>query len=241
MGEGLAGLQFAKSVICNYYPQPSSLVKKSDNAQHYTQNGLDTRDLIVETARLHLRRFGEDRMTIIGIARAMGMSHANVYRYFPGKTAIIEAVLDRWLSRVESLIGEVASREGTAAERIEAVVIDIHRRRRAKFKQEPELFESFRRVIVSRSDAVARRQEKIKAMFAQMIREGIENSEFRPVDPEEAATLLDDATAFFLNPAVMPSALSNCGEERARNVVRHMLAGFAQEVPAEPFLVSSAA
>ena len=38
------------------------------------------------------------------------------------------------------------------------------------------------------------------------------------MDPEEAATVLDDATAFFLHPAVMPSALANRGEERARNV-----------------------
>jgi len=216
-------------------------VKQPDNAQHFTLEAPDTRTTIVETARVHLRRFGEDRMTIIGIAREMGMSHANVYRYFPSKTAIVEAVLDRWLSRVESLIGEIASRDATAAERIEALVIEIHRKRRAKFKQEPELYESFRRVIVSRSHAVARRQEKIKATFAQMIREGIKAGEFRPVDPEEAATLLDDATAFFLHPAVMPSALPNCGEERARKVVRHMLAGFAAEVPAEHLLAPAEA
>jgi len=186
-----------------------------------------TRESIIETARMHLRRFGEDRMTIIGIARDLRMSHANVYRYFPGKPAIVEAVLDVWLSRVENFIREVAQREGTAAERIEAVVIELHRRRRTKFKQEPELYESFRRVIVSRSDAVARRQAKIADVFRGLIEEGIDAGEFRAVDPAAAAALLEDATAFFLHPAVMPSALDNRGEERARTVVRHILAGFA--------------
>jgi len=190
----------------------------------------------VETARLHLRRFGEDKMTIIGIARALGMSHANIYRYFPSKAAIVEAVLDRWLSRVENFIEETAQREGTAAERIERVVFELHRRRRAKFQQEPELYESFRRVIVSRSHAVAKRQEKIAGVFRELIRKGIEDGEFRAVDPDEAATVLEDATAFFLHPAVMPSALNNRGEERACNVVRHVLAGFALESPAEPLL-----
>lgn len=196
----------------------------------------DTRTSIVETARLHLRRFGEDKMTIIGIARALGMSHANIYRYFPSKAAIVEAVLDRWLSRVENFIEETAQREGTAAERIERVVFELHRRRRAKFQQEPELYESFRRVIVSRSHAVAKRQEKIAGVFRELIRKGIEDGEFRAVDPDEAATVLEDATAFFLHPAVMPSALNNRGEERACNVVRHVLAGFALESPAEPLL-----
>jgi AcrR family transcriptional regulator len=202
-------------------------------------DALGTRELIAETARAHLRRFGEDRMTIIGIARALGMSHANIYRYYPGKTAIIEAVLDRWLDRVENLIDELAAREGTAAERIEAVVIELHRRRRAKFQQEPELYESFRRVIVSRSHAVAKRQEKIAAVFARLIQQGIDDGEFRPVDPAGAATVLEDATAFFLHPAVMPSALNNRSEERARNVVRHVLAGFALESVTEPVLTHS--
>jgi AcrR family transcriptional regulator len=195
--------------------------------------------LIAETARAHLRRFGEDRMTIVGIARDLGMSHANIYRYYPGKTAIVEDVLDRWLDRVENLIGELAGREGTAGERIEAVVIELHRRRRAKFKQEPELYESFRRVIVSRSHAVAKRQAKIAAVFARLIQQGIEDGEFRRVDAVAAATVLEDATAFFLHPAVMPSALDNRGEERARNVVRHVLAGFALEPAAEPLLTPS--
>jgi len=201
----------------------------------------DTRALIVETARVHLRRFGEDKMTIVGIARALGMSHANVYRYFPSKTAIVEAVLDRWLSRVEQFIEGTANCEGTAAERIERVVIELHRRRRAKFQQEPELYESFRRVIVSRSHAVAKRQAKIVQVFGTLIQKGITDGEFRPVDAGEAATVLEDATAFFLHPAVMPSALDNRGEERARQVVRHVLAGFALEAPAEPLLAPSGA
>lgn len=170
-------------------------------------------------------------MTIIGIARAMGMSHANVYRYFPSKTAIVDAVLDGWLSRVEKFIQGTAEIEGTAAERIERVVIELHQRRRAKFQQEPELYESFRRVIVSRPAAVAKRQEKIAAVFRKLVEQGIRDGEFRPVDPVEAATVLEDSTAFFLHPAVMPSALNNRGEERARNVVRHVLAAFAIETP----------
>jgi AcrR family transcriptional regulator len=199
-------------------------------------HSFETRVSIVETARAHLRRFGEDRMTIIGIARELGMSHANVYRYFGGKTEIVEAVLDAWLSRVESFIREVANRDGTASARIEAVVIELHRRRMVKFRQEPALYESFRRVIVSRSDAVERRQEKVAAVFRSLIEEGIEAGEFRPVDSIEAATVLEDATAFFLHPAVMPSALDYRGEERARRVVRHVLAGFAVETAAEPLL-----
>jgi len=219
-------LQVAKYVICQYCQTINPMKKSVPDKLADTK---DTRALILETARLHLRRFGEDKMTIVGIARTLGMSHANVYRYFSSKTALVEAVLDAWLGRVQTRLDGIAGREGSAAERIEALVIEIHRRRRARFQQEPELFESFRRVIVSRSDAVARREEKIASVFRQLLEEGIADGEFRAVDPVEAATVLEDATAFFLHPAVMPSAVSNRGEERARNVVRHVLASFATE------------
>jgi hypothetical protein len=74
---------------------------------------------------------------------------------------------------------------------------------------------------------VAKRQAKIVEVFRNLVEQGIQDGEFRPMDPGEAATVLEDATAFFLHPAVMPSALDNRGVERARKVVRHVLAAFS--------------
>ena len=56
---------------------------------------------ILELACDHLRRFGPKRTTIVGIAEAAGMSHANVYRYFPSKQALFEAVTALWLKPLE--------------------------------------------------------------------------------------------------------------------------------------------
>jgi AcrR family transcriptional regulator len=168
-------------------------------------------------------------MTIVEIARALGMSHANVYRFFSNKAEIVDAVLDAWLSRVEKFIEETVGREGTPSERLERVVLELHRRRRGKFLEEPELYESFRRVIIKRPQAVAKRQDKIRSVFRRLVLQGIAEGDFRPVDADEAAMALEDATAFFLHPAVLPSALNHGAEERARNVVRRMVAGFRAE------------
>ncbi len=42
---------------------------------------------LVEIARAHVRRLGHARTTVVGIAADAGMTHANVYRYFPSKMA----------------------------------------------------------------------------------------------------------------------------------------------------------
>lgn len=67
----------------------------------------ETRDLILATAEAHLRRFGYARTTVSEIARACGMSHANVYRFFKTKADIIDAVVARSLGDTEKALAKV--------------------------------------------------------------------------------------------------------------------------------------
>jgi AcrR family transcriptional regulator len=187
----------------------------------------DTRKRIIEEARAQLRRFGQDKLTVVDIARALGMSHANVYRFFKTKAEILDAVIDDWLARVEALVEGIAEQPGTAAERLEAIVLEIHRKRRRKLQTDAEVYESFRRMIEKRPDAVAKRQEKIFNVFKKLIELGIRCDEFTKVDADVAARTLEDATAIFLHPLIMPATLNERTEDRARNVVRAVLASIS--------------
>jgi len=61
----------------------------------------DTRARIVETADTLFRRLGFAKTAVADIAAELGMSPANVYRFFPSKTAIVQAICQRCLSEVE--------------------------------------------------------------------------------------------------------------------------------------------
>ncbi|MGL4728184.1 MAG: TetR/AcrR family transcriptional regulator, partial [Bosea sp. (in: a-proteobacteria)] len=56
----------------------------------------------------HLRRFGPRRLTVVGVAEEAGMTHANVYRYFPSKEALLDAVVETWLKGMERRLADVA-------------------------------------------------------------------------------------------------------------------------------------
>ncbi len=185
------------------------------------------RDLIFNTAKILLRRHGQDNLAIVDIARALGMSHANVYRYFRNKTEILDAIIDEWMLLVEEFVESIANRPGTAAQRLEAVVIEVHRKRREKFLEDAAVFESYRRLAEARPDAIAKRREKILHVFERIFREGIANREFAAIDPNEAAVVLEDATALFLHPLMIPTAIKEDTGTRAQKVVRSILAGFA--------------
>ena len=187
----------------------------------------ETPRLIIEAARAQLRQFGPDKVTVVDIARSLGMSHANVYRFFKSKTEIFDAVIDDWMARVESFVEGVAAQPGTAAERLEAVVMAIHHRRRTKYEQDPQVYLTFRRLIEVRPDAVAKREEKIISVFKKIIQAGVDAGEFAPVNPNHAARAMGDATAMFLHPAIMPATLNGETEKRIRRVIKTMCAGFS--------------
>ncbi len=61
----------------------------------------DTRARIMETADALFRRMGFAKTAVADIAAELGMSPANVYRFFPSKNAIVEAICQRCLAELE--------------------------------------------------------------------------------------------------------------------------------------------
>lgn len=194
----------------------------------------ETRGLILHTAESLLRRFGNDKLTVVDIARALGMSHANVYRFFKTKSEILDAIIDQWLGKLERFVEEIAHRSTSATARIEAVVLELHRKRKQKLREDAEVFETFRHVVEVRPDAAAKRREKILHVFRRLIEEGIESGEFVRVDSLKAATALKDATSLFLHPFLIPTTLHEETDARARDVVRFILAGFSASKTHQP-------
>jgi AcrR family transcriptional regulator len=192
-------------------------------------NTADSRARILEAAKACLRRHGSDKLTVTDVARSLGMSHANVYRFFKSKSDILDAIIDEWLTLLESFIEEIASRPLPAAKRIELVVVDLHRKRKQKLLEDAEVFETFRRVVELRPELMAQRRARITAMFRRLLKEGMETGEFKKLDAEGVAVALKDATALFLHPFLIPTILFENTEGRAQKVVQYLLAGFLAE------------
>jgi AcrR family transcriptional regulator len=192
-------------------------------------NTADNRARILEAAKASLRRHGSDRLTVTDVARSLGMSHANVYRFFKSKSDILDAIIDEWPTLLESFIEEIAARALPAAKRIELVVVDLHRKRKQKLLEDAEVFETFKRVVELRPELMAERRARITAMFRRLLEEGMETGEFQKLDAEAVAVALKDATALFLHPFLIPTTLSENTEARAQKVVQYLLAGFLME------------
>src|ERR1700730_7166329 len=77
----------------------------------------DTRARIVEAAEALFRRLGYAKTAVADIAAELGMSPANVYRFFPSKNAIIEAICQVFLAQLDE--------KAWAAARVERLFLEI--------------------------------------------------------------------------------------------------------------------
>ena len=67
-----------------------------------------TPERILEVTEDVLRRFGLAKATVVDVARALDVSHGSVYRHFPSKASLRDAVAKRWLDRVSTPLEKIA-------------------------------------------------------------------------------------------------------------------------------------
>ena len=150
-----------------------------------------------------LRRHGAAKATVQDVARALGVSHAAVYRHFPSKAALREAVTRRWLNADLVALAAVADDTTLAPpDRLRAWLLAMFAAKQAKAADDPELLATYR-ILAAEHNAPA--QEHVAGLLAQLrsiIAAGVTAGDFTPVDPDQAALAVFHATMRFHHPAL---------------------------------------
>ena len=160
-----------------------------------------TREGILDTAEQVLRRYGPAKTTVVDVARALEVSHGSVYRHFPSKAALRDAVTQRWLDRISAPLMEVAAGSGSAEERLRAWVRTLAGTKQGIAREDPELFATFRRVTDEAGEVVAAHVDHLAAQAGRIVADGVASGELAAVDPAVAGRAVFQATALFHHPA----------------------------------------
>jgi AcrR family transcriptional regulator len=181
-----------------------------------------TRERILDAAEALLRRHGPAKTTVVDVARALGMSHANVYRHFASKAALQDAVAERWLHGVSDPLAVIAGGGGDAAARLEAWVLALAHAKRRKVLDDPELFATYHAVAEAARDVVRAHVTTLRAQVAAIVRDGVARGEFAipASEADAAAEAVLDATARFHHPHQVRETAGRAEADEARAVRR---------------------
>lgn len=185
----------------------------------------DTRARIMDTAEALFRRLGYAKTAVADIAADLKMSPANVYRFFPSKNAIIEAICQRCLGELEERAWTVARARGSAAERIERLVLEILAYHKENLLTDQRVNDMVLAAIELSWGAIRAHKEHMRMIFESILREGVERGEFEPVDPRETSRLLMVSLVHFCHPVLVAQYLQDQQDldADARSTVRFLL------------------
>lgn len=159
-----------------------------------------TRERILATAEEVVRRFGPAKATVVDVARALGVSHAAVYRHVATKAELRDLVVGRWVEATMPPLRAIAAKPGPAPRRLRRLfdaLIAVKRRRAA---EDPELFAAYRTLAADAQSVVAAHVDELIELAATIIRAGVKEGTFRRVDPVAAGRAVLFATSWFHHP-----------------------------------------
>ena len=160
-----------------------------------------TRERIVAAAEDVLRRFGPSKATVVDVARALGVSHAAVYKHVATKAELRDLVVAQWAEATMPSLRAIAQEPGTAPERLRRLVDALIAVKRRKAAGDPELFAAYRMLAAGAQSVVAAHVEELVGLVAMVIRAGVEQGAFRQVDPVAMGRTVLIATSRFHHPA----------------------------------------
>jgi len=160
-----------------------------------------TPERILEVTEDVLRRYGLAKATVVDVARALDVSHGSVYRHFPSKASLRQAVAKRWLDRANAPLEKIAETSGPAPARLENWFRNMFEIKYAKVCQDPEMFATYLTLAQEACEAVKAHKERLVGQVAHILADGVKQGAFQVADVNVTARAVFDATTRYHHPA----------------------------------------
>ncbi len=191
----------------------------------------ETRQCILVAAWDLFRQLGFRKTTVADIAGTLGMSSANIYRFFPSKDALTEAICRNQLDLLVEKARKTAAEPGSASERVSAVLMVLYRDLRDQMTNHQRVHEVVAVALEENWPAIDEFLAACKATVAGLVAQGQASGEFGPGDPAMLGEMAMAASAAIHHPTL----IAQCsGDVEAEALVGFVLRALANRNPTNP-------
>ncbi|SRR5579871_1054198 len=165
------------------------------------ENVVLTPDRILEVTEDVLRRFGLAKATVVDVARALDVSHGSVYRHFPSKASLREAVAKRWLERVSTPLAKIAEGPDAAPVKFDRWLRALFAAKQKRYLEDPEMFATYLTLAREACKTVRGHKACLTDQLELILADGVKQGAFQISDAKVTATAIFDAVTRFHHPA----------------------------------------
>jgi AcrR family transcriptional regulator len=178
-------------------------------------------DLTIE----RMREVGFEKVRLVDIAKELGVSHVALYLHFKDKSALLDAVSDRWLTKIDKDLEAVCKKPRDPCEKIQAWVLTLHHLKVEKVKSDPELYRAFDYSTQIEKPFSRRHLDTLNTQLIGLVKEAIAKRRLRDADPEIIASIIRESTISFHHPKLVAQYFGEKREPLLRIVVDSVLKG----------------
>jgi AcrR family transcriptional regulator len=165
------------------------------------ENVVLTPERILEVTEDVLRRYGLAKATVVDVARALDVSHGSVYRHFPSKASLREAVAKRWLERVSTPLAKIAESAGPAPAKFERWLRELFNAKQKRYLEDPEMFATYLSLAREACKTVNGHKTCLTGQLELILADGVKQGAFEIADTGVTAKAIFDAVTRFHHPA----------------------------------------
>jgi len=163
----------------------------------------DIRERILITTERLFREVGYQKTTVADIAKTLRMSPANVYRFFDSKRSITAGVVSRQMGDVDAALQIIAGEPRSATARLRDMLITIFRMNSERFAGDSKMHEMVAVAMEENWDVCQAHIEKIIAVTARVVGDGMQSGEFRAGDSTVAALCVLTSMLRYIHPQLI--------------------------------------
>ncbi len=176
----------------------------------------ETRDLILDQAEALIRHIGRKKTNVEDIGKKLGMSRANIYRFFPTRAAIDRGVYARHTSQALSAALMQSETLSQASARLAALLKDLHRRIRDDATHAPNVHALCVAAYLEDWPEAQRYVQRLTDAIENILRDAQTPAKLA-LDRRSAARAVVDAMTSFLNPGLVEQRLQ--GDQEIDNAL----------------------
>jgi len=194
----------------------------------------EARARILEAAEDQFRRVGHHRTSVADIAAELGMSPANIYRFFPSRDAINEAICGRVLNEVADIAHAIARTNAPATAKLDQLLTAVHRHAKMMLVEARPMHDLIVAATQQNWPIIRAHSERMVTIFEAIIREGVEAREFDVENAAEAARAVRSAFMPFLHPILIEHCVQHGEDTEAglRDQISFILKALGKSVEA---------
>ncbi|MNN51975.1 division inhibitor protein [compost metagenome] len=131
------------------------------------------------------------------VARAIGVSHAALYRHYDSKAALRKAVVERWIHAAIPLLQEVVESGESVEKRLYHWLDTLRMFKRERARKDPELFTMYAALVAEIEGVLEHHIELLLKQLVSIIEDGMSSGTFAKGDARQAAEAVLLSTSRF--------------------------------------------